>query len=116
MSETQSVLDHHLHCFGTLNLDELLTDYTDRSVLMTPDGTLRGPGAIRGFFAQAFEDFKQPGTTFAMKSVQVEADCAFIVWDAETTSTKYEAASDTFVVRDGKIAAQTFAAKVTPKT
>jgi ketosteroid isomerase-like protein len=116
MSATQSVLDHHLQCFGALDLDGLLSDYRDYSVLMTPDGTFRGRDAIRGFFAQAFDEFRQPGTTFAMKSVQVEGDCAFIFWDAETATNKFEAASDTFVVRDGAIAVQTYAAKVTPRS
>ena len=45
----------------------------------------------------------------------VEGDCAFIVWDAETADNKFEDASDTFVIRDGKILVQTYAGKVTRK-
>ena len=116
MPTTQAILDHHLRCFATCDLEGILADYGEGSVLMTPEGALRGVEAIRGFFAGAFADFAQPGTTFAMKAVQVEGDCAFIVWDAETAANRYEAASDTFVVRDGRIAVQTFAAKVTAKS
>jgi hypothetical protein len=53
------------------------------------------------------------------------ADCAadivaltpagFFSPDAETPDNIYEPASDTYVVRDGKIVAQSFAAKITPK-
>jgi hypothetical protein len=115
MSSTQAILDHHLQCFATCDLEGTLADFDDRSVLMTADGALRGLDAIRGFFAAAFAEFGRPGTTFAMKTVLVEGDCAFIVWDAETVDNRFESASDTFVVRDGRIAVQTYAAKVTPK-
>jgi hypothetical protein len=40
---------------------------------------------------------------------------AYILWSAETEDDSYEAATDTFVVRKGKIVAQSFAAKITPK-
>ena len=115
MSTTQAVLEHHLQCFGSGDLDGLLADYTPASVLMTPMGVLRGPSEMRGFFATVLAEFGQPGTTFAMQKVLVEGDCAFIFWDAETRDNRYESATDTFVVRDGRIAVQTFAAKVTPK-
>jgi hypothetical protein len=38
------------------------------------------------------------------------------VWDAETPDNRYDLASDTFLIRDGKTLVQTFAAKVTPKS
>ena len=40
---------------------------------------------------------------------------AHIIWSAETADNVYEFATDTFVVREGKISVQTFAGKVTPK-
>ena len=116
MSRTQAVLDHHLQCFGSGDLDGILADYTPASVVMTPDGVLRGLSEIRPFFSAVFAEFGQAGTTFAMKKVLVEGDYAFIYWDAETPDHRYEGATDTFVIRDGRIALQTFAAKVTPKT
>ena len=45
----------------------------------------------------------------------VEGDYAYILWNAETADNYYDAATDTFVVRNGKIVAQSFAAKITPK-
>ena len=115
MSTTQSVLEHHLQCFGSGDLEGILSDYTPTSVLMTPQGIMRGVSQIRTFFDTAFAEFGQPGTTFEMKNVLVDGDCAFIFWDAETPDNRYEAATDTFVIRDGRIVVQTFAAKVTPK-
>ena len=116
MSSTQAVLDHHLQCFGTCDLEGILADYTDESVVLIPEGELKGREAIRGFFTAAFAEFGRPGTTFAMKTMLVSGDCAFIVWDAETVDNRFESATDTFVIRDGRIAVQTYAAKVTPKS
>jgi len=45
----------------------------------------------------------------------VEGDVAYIVWKAETADNRHELGTDTFVVRDGKIVAQTFAGKITPQ-
>ena len=115
MSQTQDILDHHLRCFGACDLEGILADYRDDSVVLTPDGAVRGLAAIRSFFAGAFTEFGKPGTSFAMKAVLLEGDCAFIAWDAETADVRFESASDTFVIRDGRIAVQTFSAKVTPK-
>jgi hypothetical protein len=45
----------------------------------------------------------------------VEWDHAYIFWTAETADNSYEFATDTFVVRNGKIVAQSFSASVKPK-
>jgi len=115
MATTQSVLEHHLQCFGTADLDGIMSDYAPEAALLTGDGSLKGPDAIRGFFVAAFAEFTKPGTTFVMKTMLVDGDCAFILWDAETSDNRYENATDTFVVRDGKIVAQTYAATVSVK-
>lgn len=114
MTTTQSVLDHHLQCFATGDLDGIMADFAPDAALLLPDGPLHGD-AIRGFFEAAFAEFSKPGTTMEMKQTIVHGDCAFIVWSAETPDNRYDAAADTFLVRDGKIAVQTFAASVTPK-
>ncbi len=111
----QQILDHHLKSFGEGDLDGILEDYTEKSVLFTPDGLLRGPGEMRAFFEAFFAEFAKPGASFEMKKQIVEGETAFIVWSAETADNVYELATDTFVVRDGKVVTQTFAGKVVPK-
>jgi catechol 2,3-dioxygenase-like lactoylglutathione lyase family enzyme len=112
MPSTRDVLDHHLQCFGAGDLEGTLADFAADSTLLTPDGAIRGLPGIREFFARVFAEFGQPGTTVTMRQLLVEGDCAFVCWDAETPDHTYEAASDTFLVRDGRIAVQTFSAKV----
>ena len=51
-----------------------------------------------------------------MKQQFVEGDYAYVLWTAETADNVYELGTDTLVVRDGKIVAQSYAAKITPKS
>src|SRR6476659_808135 len=115
MPTTSDVLDQHLKCFGENDLDGVLADYSSDAVLFVPDRPLKGPEAIKPFFQAFFSEFAKPGASFAMRQQYVEGDYAYILWSAETADNSYEAATDTFVVRNGKIVAQSFASKITPK-
>lgn len=115
MSTTADVLGHHLACFGGGDLDGIMADYTEDSVLFTPGGPLTGLVAIRGLFTGMFAEFAKPGATFEMQVQTVEGEGAYIVWNAETADNVYEVGTDTFVVRDGKIVIQSFAGKIVPK-
>ena len=115
MNTTADVLGHHLKAFGGGDLDGIMEDYTDESVVFTPNGPFKGTASIRDFFSGLFAEFAKPGASFEMLRQDVEADVAYIVWSAETADNVYELATDTFVMRDGRIAIQTFAGKITPK-
>lgn len=115
MVSTKDVLDHHLKCFDRGDLNGILSDYTPGAVLFTPEGPLRGIDAIRVLFQAMIAEFGKPGAAFSMKQQFVEGDHAYILWAAETADNVYEFATDTFVVRDGKIVAQSFASKIMPK-
>jgi hypothetical protein len=60
-------------------------------------------------------EFGKPGALISMKQQSVEGEYAYILCAAETADNVYEMATDTFVVRDGKIVAQSFTGKITPK-
>jgi hypothetical protein len=47
--------------------------------------------------------------------MSVDGDYAYIIWSAQTAENVYELATDTFVVRNGKIVVQSFAGKITPR-
>ncbi|AFY75433.1 SnoaL-like polyketide cyclase (plasmid) [Synechococcus sp. PCC 7502] len=115
MVSAKDVLDHHLKCFDSGDLNGILSDYTTGAVLFTPEGPLRGIDAIRALFQGMIAEFRKPGATFSMKQQFVDGDHAYILWTAETADNVYEFATDTFVVRDGKIVAQSFASKIVPK-
>jgi hypothetical protein len=115
MRATQAVLDNHLKSFGAGNLDGILSDYAANAILFTPDGALKGPGEIKPLFERLLAEFAKPGASFSMKTMSVDGDYAYIIWSAQTAENVYELATDTFVVRNGKIVVQSFAGKITPR-
>ncbi|HEY7317188.1 MAG TPA: nuclear transport factor 2 family protein [Candidatus Binatia bacterium] len=115
MDSTKDVLERHLKCFGEGDLNGILSDYAPGAVLFTSNGPLKGTDAIRPLFQALIAEFEKPGAAFNMKRQSVEGDYGYILWDAETADNVYELATDTFVVRDGKIVAQSFTGKIAPK-
>jgi len=115
MTSTKDVLDHHLKSFSEGDLAGILSDYAPEAVMFTRDGPLKGADAMRPLFQALIEEFGKPGARFTLKRQSVEGDYAYILWTAETADNVYEVATDTFFVRDGKIAAQSFTGKIVPK-
>ena len=115
MRSTRSVIDNHLKCFGEGDLEGILSDYAPGAVLFTPGAPLKGVGEIRLLFEAMLAEFAKPGATFSLEHLSVEGENGYIVWKAETADNVYELGTDTFVVRDGRIAVQSFAGKITPK-
>ena len=116
MASTKDVLDHHTKALRDGDLNAVLADYASDAVFFTKDGAFRGRDAIRPVFAAIISEFRKPGTKVNRTQQLIDGDYAYIVWTAETADNVYELATDTFVVRDGKIVAQSFTAKVTPKS
>ena len=115
MASTKDVLDHHLKCFCEGDLEGILSDYAPTAVMFTADRVLRGANAIRPLFQAMVAEFGKPGAIFTMKQQFVEGEYGYILWSAETAENVYELGTDTFVVRDGKIMAQSFTGKIAPK-
>ena len=115
MPTTQNILDQHLKCFGENDLKGVLADYSSDAVFFIPGKLLKGQDDLKPFFETLLSEFAKPGASFSMQHQCVEGEYAYILWSAETADNSYEAATDTFVVRDGKIVPQSFAAKIIPK-
>lgn len=116
MLSTTDVLDRHLDAFARHDVDGLLADYSSDAVLFVPTGLLRGPDAIKPLFQDLVSEFAKPGSSFTMQQRSIDGNLAYILWTAETADNCYEFATDTFVIRNGKIVAQSFAAKTSAKT
>ena len=116
MPTTKDIVDQHLKSFYANDLEGVLADYSSDAVLFVPGTPLKGRNSIKPFFQAFFAEFAKPGASFSLQQQVVEGDYAYILWNAETADNSYEAATDTFIVRNGKIVAQSFAAKITPKS
>ena len=114
-STTREVLRRHVTCFSEGDLEGVVSDYSTDAVLFTPNGPLRGHASIREFFRALINEFQQSGTTLTMQLESIDGDFGYALWSAETADNIYEMATDTHVVRDGKIVAQSFAAHIKPK-
>jgi hypothetical protein len=66
-------------------------------------------------FADLLPEFDNREVEFSLDEQITVDSYAYIVWHAETPENEYEFASDTFVVREGEIVAQTLAANVSSK-
>lgn len=115
MGTTQDVLDHHLKSFAERDLAGVLSDYAPNAVLFTSQGPLRGVEQIRTLFQNLIAEFKKPGATFDLQHRTIDGDLGYIVWTAETADNVYELGTDTFVVKGGKIVAQSYAGKLAPR-
>jgi ketosteroid isomerase-like protein len=115
MKSTQDILNSHLQAFAERDLPAILSDYAPDAVFFTQNGVLVGPEAIRPLFQALITEFDKPGAWFSLSRQVVSGDHAYIVWTAETAEHVYELATDTFVMRDGKIVAQSFTAEIMPK-
>lgn len=112
---TADVLNHHLTSFGTGDLEGILSDYTDTSVLILPDVMMTGPDEMKPAFEAFIAEFSQEGAVFNLTHSNVHNNVAYIVWTAETPDNSYQFATDTFVIEDGKIMSQTLTMMVVPK-
>lgn len=114
-ASTRDVVDRHLKCFFAGDLNGVLSDYAAGAVFFTPAGPLRGAAEIRPLFEAMIAEFRKPGARFDLKQKFIEAGSAYILWEAESADQVYELGTDTFVVQDGKIVAQSFTSRTTPK-
>ena len=108
-AKTQEVLDNHLKAFIGNDLEAVMADYTEASILITPDVTFRGLAEIRKNFVGAFAAFPKDSTTLTVTKTIVAQDLAYSVWTAKAPKVEVTLGTDTFIIRDGKIVQQTFA-------
>ena len=111
---TSKVLQHHWDAFKANDLEGTMADYTDESVLITPDKTFKGLTEIRENFVFAFSLFPKDSSTLLLKKSIVKDDIRYIIWEATTPKFKLSFGTDTFVIQNGKIIRQTNAGVTAP--
>jgi uncharacterized protein (TIGR02246 family) len=101
----EEVFAHHAQALGAGDLEEIVADYADDAVFITPAGVLRGKDGIRAAFTQLLADV--PNADWELKTQIYENDVLFLEWAATAAATKVEDGIDTFVFSDGLIRLQT---------
>jgi ketosteroid isomerase-like protein len=101
----EEVFQHHAQSLGAGDLDEIVADYTDDAVFITPAGVKRGKDGIREAFTQLLADV--PNAAWDLKTLIYEGDVLFLEWAADAGATRVDDGIDTFIFRDGLIRLQT---------
>jgi ketosteroid isomerase-like protein len=99
---TKAVLARHMATLDAADLDGIMADYADDAVLITGPTVLRGTDAIRAMFSKVP---KGMASAMTMTAEICDGEIAYIAWNAPGIAF----GTDTLVVRDGKIVAQTVA-------
>jgi len=110
----QEVFAHHGHALAEADLDAIVADYTEDSVVITSAGAWRGKGGIRKAFATLLHDL--PNAEWDLKNQIFDGDVLFLEWAADSAVNRVDDGVDTFVFRDGMIWAQTVRYTPRPKT
>ncbi len=101
----QEVLAHHSQALGAADLDEIVADFADDAVVITPAGVKRGKQGVREAFTELLAEL--PDAAWDVKR-HVDADgVVLLAWTAETAGSRADDGVDTLVVQDGMIRVQT---------
>ena len=101
----EEVFQHHAQALGAGDLDEIVADYADDAVFITPAGVRRGKDGVREGFTQLLADV--PNAAWSLKTQIYENDVLFLEWSADAGATRVDDGIDTFIFSDGLIRLQT---------
>jgi predicted SnoaL-like aldol condensation-catalyzing enzyme len=99
------VFGHHPQALGAEDLEEIVADYSDDAVFITPAGVQRGKDGIRQAFTKLLGEV--PQAAWDIKTTIYENDVLLLEWGAEGGGNRIEDGIDTFVFRQGLIRVQT---------
>lgn len=115
VTTTRQVFDHHIGALVAGDLDDLMKDYSEDSVVIGPEGVVKGRDGIRGLYEGFFSTLFKPGTyKLGADIVQGDGEALLVIWHASCVGADIPFAADTFIIRNGKIKIQTFAPKLEP--
>ncbi len=99
---SEKLLLKHLIAVGERNLEKIMEDYTEESVLMIPSEMYVGLDRIKLFFGTMF-DLLPEGSEINLTDRRAEGNMGFVVWNAESDKIKVPFATDTIIFENGKI-------------
>jgi ketosteroid isomerase-like protein len=101
----EEIFQHHAQALGAGDLDQIVDDYADDAVFITPAGVQRGKDGVRAAFTQLLADV--PDAAWELPTQIYEGDVLLLEWTADSGATFVKDGIDTFVFSDGLIRAQT---------
>jgi ketosteroid isomerase-like protein len=105
--------DRHVAAFTSGNLDAVLDDFGEHSVVVTPDDVFEGRERIRAVYQGLLAEFgcidrgDSPG--LAVDVLHVRHDTLFITWHAESKHHVFPFGTDTFICNGDRFQRQSIA-------
>lgn len=102
----KEVLDDHLRESREGSIEEdLARNFAEDLVILTGRGVFRGHAGLRHLNRLLMEEL--PGAEFEYRTRLVEGELAFLEWTAQAEGAVVEDGADSYVIRGGRIVAQT---------
>lgn len=101
----QEIFEHHAGALIAGDIEEIVADYTDDAVFITPRGVRRGKDGVRQAFTELLTEL--PEAKWDVPTQTFEGDVLFIEWRAVAAESRALDGIDTFVFTDDGIRAQT---------
>jgi hypothetical protein len=108
-----AIFKRHVSAFTSGNLDAVLNDFGEHSVVITPEGVFEGPQQIRALYGGLLAEFgtidrgDSPG--LSIDALHVRHDTIFISWHAESIRHVFPFGTDTFICKGDRFARQSIA-------
>ena len=100
------VFESHLALRKAHDLEaDLRTNYAEDVVLLTCTGTFHGHEGVRASARELQDAFPDGDYDYVHRAV--EGEVAFLVWTGRSQAGEVNDGADSFVIRDGRIVAQT---------
>lgn len=97
---------------GTVD-DDLPRNYAEDVVILTGRGVYHGHDGMRQL-AQMLRD-ELPQMRFQYRTILIQGEFGFLEWTADADGATVKDGADSYVIRDGRIVAQTIHYTVSPK-
>jgi hypothetical protein len=112
----EAVVSRHIAAFKSGDAAAIAADYAENAILLTKaTGPVSGREAIRQTFAAIFGSVFPPATTsMQFEPLLAAGEIGLLHWTAITPNIRTVGAFDSFVVRHGKIVAQTGGGELVP--
>lgn len=106
---TQDLVARHLAASAKGDVEAIVADYSDHAVSISPGGVTHGKEELRKLFTAIFGGPPGSHPPLVLQQQVYDGEIGYITWTQNAGTPQEVHGSDTFVVRKGKIVAQTVA-------
>ncbi len=105
--ETRKVWEHHINAWDNSDLEDIVSDYSEDSILILNHTVYKGIDQVACVFDSLFEIFADDNNIIAPETI--EGEVMYITWNYTPPNGHAYDGTDSFVVRNGIIEYQTIA-------